>query len=578
MPRADCLYRRSEDTVKRHITQQELDEVLGAVAPPIRAEERANQTSKLASVELLPGVVPAETASVGVEVGPDRSVLVYASARHTILHHTSLNQGHREPEKLAAALRKALGDSKQFRLPVHLTISGGGSHYVFAKLPKLPRTQLFKAFRVKMKQAGKDELGDLQHLTAGTPRKGEDQTHYLAAALNGPMHEKILQQFRRLRLRPASWDLDLLCYARAANLAWQKSEGGSSTRFIIILDWDQSSLLVSTTDGRMMAMRLPIGLQAFLENLMARREATMPAGSAPKSWLNITTEDIEIRERKVLANQAVHDIYVPLVQQIKTQLFAICNEHEIPPPTHLGVLTGGTNVFHLVDSLAADLGLKLINTESYFPSDTAAAFGATLWPGKEARLNFMPATKTEALRAMGELVKNLRMSFSKGGGLKDKLPSLPEGSTPIYAAGAAVLGLAIGIPVWQRMQVSKRVEAARAEMASLAGDRERIKKGQERETGIDRKMAMVRAIETNSVSMSRAIHELISVLPADIKLQTLAFRDRVLTLKGQSQSPDAVQGFLKSALEFRFISEPTPVGIRRDKDGIEFELTFKVRS
>jgi Tfp pilus assembly protein PilN len=90
-------------------------------------------------------------------------------------------------------------------------------------------------------------------------------------------------------------------------------------------------------------------------------------------------------------------------------------------------------------------------------------------------------------------------------------------------------------------------------------------------------MAMVKQIEGKRLALSNAIRELISILPGEVKLQSLGFKEHTFTLKGQSLSQTAIESFLKAALSLKYLTDPTPIGISRDKNGIAFELTFRFR-
>jgi len=304
------------------------------------------------------------------------------------------------------------------------------------------------------------------------------------------------------------------------------------------------------------------------------REASAPVSSDEKHWHALTADRMDVRQRRVLASQAVHDVYTPLVGQIKAHLYAGCSECGIPLPTHFAILGPGYDSFHLSETLARDLNLSAISLEKVVPVDGVQAFGAALWEKTDSHFNFLPRGRREWLKTLQEKLARLQTKLSPGLGTSS-MGTARE--MKWVGAGALAVVLMVGYPTMQRFGASHEVEGVRTELEGLKSERERIQKGKDREAGFDKKMQMVKQIEAKREVLSPSMRELFAILPAEIKLQSLSFKSNVFTLKGLSHSEVAIEQFLKSALGLKTLVDPTPIGISRDKDGTTFELTLRMR-
>ncbi len=570
--------------MKRSVTSEELESLYQILRPFREVIQGTAETIQLA----VQTENDAAAEVVGVHIGGERTNILYLNSKKQIVKHLPVNHGYESIDKLLEGLVRTLADAKKAKLPIHVTLSGKPSHFVLAKLPRLPRPQAVKAFRVQLKQSSGEDWDDVRDISINVPKKGaasDGQTEYFVGAIQKGIVEKIARPLKRSKLRVISWDFDLLCLARAANFVWQRAKLENATRLLVLLDWDHCYLMILGADGKLVAPRLPIGINSFLDRLLQTRVPPPVAGSeSPVLGANT----VEVRERRVLANQAIHDVYVPLGQQLKTQLFSGCNENGIPLPTHFCLVSVGATLFRITESLSADLGLRALPVEQLVPVETVAALGATLSEKTDLRVNLMPAGSEEAMRNLKDSFRNIRGLITR---IKNIRPTtkLSLGATldrfsfvnpKVITAGLGLLlaAGAIAYPLYSRMQTTKELQEKKREISTLGPLKDFINQAREKEGLADKKMNLVKIIEGKAWQMSSALKELFSVLPNQIQLKSLAYRENILNLKGQTNSQETVQEFLKSSLTLRLLTDPTPVTISRKDKVVEFELTFRFRN
>ncbi len=568
--------------MKRAVTQEELDALYSVLRPFREAIKGTSETIQLA----LPVEGNQAAEYVGVHIGSERTNILYLNSKRQIVKHLPLNQGHEAIDKLVDGLDKTLAEAKKNKLPVHLTLSGKPSHFVLARLPRLGRPQAVKAFRIQLKQSSGEDWDDIRDIQINGNKKqsADAQVDYFVGAIQKGIIDKIARPLKKAKVNIKSWDFDLLCLARSANFIWQRAKLENATRLLVLLDWDHCYLMILSADGRLVAPRLPIGINSFLDRLLQTR-VPPPVDNQDSPVLGANT--VEVRERRVLANQAIHDVYVPLGQQLKTQLFSGCNENGIDLPTHFCLVSVGATLFRITESLSADLGLRALPVDQLVPVETVAALGATLSEKNDLKINLMPAGSQEAMRNMRDSLKNFKTLFSNLkrlrpttrislGGTLDRF-SFVNPKVLAVLGGILILGALAGYPIWARMGTTKQLQEKKREIATLGPLKDFIENARKKEALTDKKLSLVKVIEGRSWQMSSALKELFSVLPSQIQLKSLAYRDNVLTLKGLSNSPETVQEFLKSALTLRLLIDPTPVKISRNDRNVDFELTFRFR-
>lgn len=561
--------------LRRTVTQEELD---AAYAELPKAPAAA--ANGVASYEIsLPDTFPSadEVDAVGIHVGKDRSNLVMFAEGKGVLSHVGLNSGYENREALYEEIAGNLAKVRKRKLTVVGSATGSVAGTLLTALPKMARAMMVKAVKLQFKTQLNTEPDEL-HLVPvnGAQKVTEGNSLYLAATAEKSLVEGVAKHLRKRKVRLSAWDSDLLCFARAGGYLWERHGLPLSTRFLVIFDWDHCHLLITGTDGKMLAPRLPVGIQSFLQHMLSAREAIMPKSGAEREWRVLPSDPIELRERKLLVHQAIHDVYVPLAQQIKTELYAACNQHGVSLPTHFAVVTPEPNLFHITENLAHDLSLQSIPVEKYFPVEAFGAVGAALWDRPQPKLNLMPKGQGEWLKSIKEQWAALAAKIAPAG-LNVGLEGLPVGMGGILAGAAVVLALMCSLPIYKRWQVENKVETLRAEIKRVEEEKKKIALNRLREETVEKKHALVKQIELKRLSMGKAIKELFSVLPNTVKLQSLAFKSKVLTLKGQAKDPAAVEAFLKSSFNLRYLVDPTPVSIKRAKAGAEFELTFRFR-
>lgn len=568
--------------MKRSVTQEELDSLYQVLKPFKEALLGAGETMQLA----LPVEGSNAPETVGIHIGAERTNVLYLNSKRQIVKHLPVNQGYETIDKLVDGLDRNLADAKKLKLPVHVTLSGKPSHFVLAKIPNLPRPSAVKAFRVQLKQSSGEDWDDVRDIRInGTKKPAADgQTDYFVGAIQKGIIDKISRPLKKAKVKVVNWDFDLLCLARAANFVWQRAKLENTTRLFVLLDWDHCYIMILSSDGRLVAPRLPIGINSFLDRLLQTR-VPPPVDNQDSPVLGANT--VEVRERRVLANQAIHDVYVPLGQQLKTQLFSGCNENGIAPPTHFCLVSVGASLFRITESLSADLGLKAIPVEQLVPVEGVAALGATLSEKNDLKINLMPAGSEEAMRNIKDSLKNFKTllanikrirpttKISLGGSL-DRF-SFVNPKVMAVLGGVAIMGALAFYPLYKRMGTTKQLQEKKREIATLGSLKEFIDASRKKEQLADKKMNLVKVIEGRSWAMSSALKEVFSILPAQIQLKTLSYRDNVLTLKGLSNSPETVNEFLKSALTLRLLMDPTPVKISKNDRNVEFELTLRFR-
>jgi len=547
----------NEKSIKRSVTQQELDAVyaqLPTFAPAVVAESRAAGEDT---------VLPTAVHSVGVHIHKDRTVLVWLGNHREAVRWTALNQGYEQPETLVTALTEALAQVRGKKTPVYVCLTGVASPLLFADFPKLARPTLLKALRLQFRAQFGEEPEEMQLQALGNT-KAEKQTSYLALGVKKSLLESILRPLRKQKIRVTAWDADLLCYVRAASALWEKHGAGQSSRFLIILEWDHCFLLVADHERRLLALRLSVGVQSFLQHLVSTREGQ----ALPEN------ESVDVRARRLNTNQAIHDVYIPFAQQIKTQLFAACNEQGIALPTHFALVASGANLFQMVESLSYDLGLTPVVLTSALSPEAVAAYGAALYEEKDLFVNALPRGRGEWARTLREWIRASWARVSPAQSISD---TIPLNAGVIFGIPFLILMMLAIVPSYQRWKVSARLAQARRDQASLEVEKKRIASGKERESLYDKKMHLVSQIELKQWKMSSALKELFTAIPSGVRLKSLTYKDGLFILKGVTQESSAVENFLKASMDLRLLVEPTPVDVRREKKQTTFEITFRFK-
>ncbi len=547
---------------KRSVTQEELDAAYAKLPPVIAAPSSPMPSSEVAAEDFSQAV-----GSIGVHLQKDRSLVVWLSSEKLVIRSLALNQGFEQAESLVVELGQALSSIAGKKIPISFTLSGEPGPTLFADLPRLSRNNLVKALKLQFRTQQGNEPEEIQTLAVGNPKGTDRLYHYFALGIKKDLLEKVVRPLRKQKIRVTAWDADLLCYVRAAGSLWEKSGGGSSTRFLIILEWDHCILLVSDQSKKLLALKLSVGVQSFLQHLVSTRETL-----SLEQFSELKLESVETRERRLNADQAIHDVYIPFAQQIKTQLFAACNEQGLSLPTHFALVASGANLFQMVESLAHDLSLTPIQLE--LPSEAVGAYGAALYEEVGLHLNILPRGRGEVVKSFREWLRSSWTKFSPAQSLSD---AIPLNAGVLFGIPFLILVGLAAIPVVQRWKASTRLSLAKNEFREMESAKKQITQGKDREALYDKKAQLIKQIELKQYRISSALRELFTAIPPAIRLKSLSFKDGVMTLKGVTTEPSAVESFLKATMDLRLLVEPTPVDVHRDKKNTTFELTFKFR-
>jgi hypothetical protein len=562
-------------SLKRAITQEELDKVLDAAklanVPQSEKEGRSSRKEK--------NIIGGD--AVGVQLEAERCFVTIVSAGGSKVRHTSINLGYEKLDACFGEIVAWLLEEEANRLPVYLTVTGKPVRYLVTKTPKLPRPVMMKAFKLQLKQAIGHESENLFFTPLSNLQNASgDTTEYVIACVDKEFREAVTQVGRQHKLKMAGWDIDIFAFYRSANFLWQRSQQQDSSRFLVILEWDNCHLLIASPQGQLVTLSLSIGMNSFMEHLVGARAQIATQGESEVGGEDVFVPSAgsdDIRVRRLLAKQAVYDVYVPFAQQVKTHLYATCNEYGISLPTHFAVLGSGASLFGITESLAADFGLKNVLTEPYFPTELAVAFGSMSQEKGALRLDLLPRGKKQVMKGLQEGLKNVRSKFQQKEFLSADQTGLPFLTPGRLGVAVAILGALASIPIVQRLQTSSELSYRKEELKKLLTRKEHIDKSKSREVEYEKRVGLQKLIEPKRILLSRAMKEIISVRPAPIKLESVSFKGQTLIVKGKAQTPLDVQNYLKAAQTLVYLSEPTPVGVTQEPHFTKFEISFRVR-
>ncbi len=511
--------------VKRHVTQAELDAAYAACvrephAPPSQQAPLVAANSRTHS-------------SLGIHLLSDRSYLVRLTEGSKLADSIRLEAGYDNPDELFTELATHLTNVKVRKLPLFVTLSGSPSVFFLTQIPRLPRTAMQKAFHLQLKQLAGEERRDLSHIALPHHASPDSPSPYVVASVDKQKIDSVLSVLRRAQLHPVAWDLDFLCFVRAADFLWKAHGLGDSTRFLLMMEWESCRLLIASSEGKILCPSLPIGVKSFTEKLT--------------------------------------DAYVPFAQMVKTQLYSGCNEWGVPLPSHFAIVGSGARQFTAADTLGSDLALTPLPFDSVVPVDLVAAVGASLWEKEGTKFNFLPGTSGQTLQMLKETFQKLKLAIS------EKSSRIEANKVAVGLASTAVLLALCIFPIWNRSRTSRLLDEAKAERVKLASLEKRIKESRAREQAFDRKVALVKLMESKRTQLSRAVKEVVSMIPHEIRLESLSYRDNQLLLKGLVSHQTVLENFLRSALTLRLLEEPTLVNIKAEKEKTLFDVNFKLR-
>ncbi len=522
---------------------------------------------------------PGGASLLGVLIRANETHLALVSGKLTLQKKLTVKFGFDQIGKLLPELSRVIRASGLRKVPIILTLSGRPSSFLISRTPPLARNLLLKVFRLQMKQFTGEDREAISYVKLPQANGGEDKTsQYLFASHPADLTKNILDGFRRMRVKILAWDVDILCYARAASALWQSQRLDGETRFAIVVGWNRCRLILLARDGRFASSVLPLGVNSFLEQLAK----SLGQPTLPKGWLNgdnlqfAAGDTIKKYEQKANALQAIFMLYAPFAQQIKIQLYNVCNEQNIPAPKNLTVLGPGARVFHFPESLKGDLGLGLLSFDKWIEPELAAAAGAALWDKHPIHLNCVPSVGKDTILGLMEGLAGAFKQLPKplqGGG-----PALVgQGPLRKILIGFVVAGLLCIYPVWDRWKITKEMEGKRTELKQLQSLKEDNEKVAKREADLERKLSLKKLIQSKETPLTKMVKEVLYSLPREIRLSALSYREGTVSMRGIAKTEADFESFLGVANRFSILKDPTPNAIRRELNSTNFELTFKVK-
>ncbi len=560
------------------VTVEEVARLLSeAVSPPpvsVKARDQDGSEKEAHHWSLSNG----GTGLLGIHIRSQTTFIVWLSKGFEVRFQTVINAGYDTLDRLSPELARVL--PKEGPIPTVVSLSGKHSHYFIQKAPAVSKANLLKSFRLQMKQLAHEEREDISFITLPSVEKEGAPKEYLVASTAMALIEKIAEILRKHKLKLSSWDADILCYARATSAIWQR-EQVLGTRLGIIMGWNRCRLVMLGRSGQFAAPMLSFGVASFLENLaQTLGEPTLRADWLdPKNLAIKSSDPKDLKVKKALANQANFSLYVPFAQQVKLHVNAICADTNMALPSRFCVLGPGAGLLRIVESLEIDLGLSAIDYQNWIKPEMAGALGAALWDRHDMRINLLPKGKAEIIQIARELLGGAQNRWGrflpKGGA---RVPSFGgEGLKKSFIIILAVVGALSLFPVWTRMSTSRSLAKLQVELVALRPQEEALEGFSKKKRTLERKQALKKLIESKQPNVGLVFKEILFNLPKQIRITYLSFKDNGVSLKGISQTQEDLERFLDLTTKFRYVVDPTPANMRREKEAISFELAMKAK-
>ena len=493
---------------------------------------------------------------VGLHIGVFDTILFIDSDKNGNIEPMviPISFGINEIEQCLNKVSSILSENGFQHLPIYLCVSGIQVHYFLSRVPKLSANHLSKAFRLQMKQELGEDAASLYSLPLWT-HKSEDgeQQEYLVAGVKREFRDHIIQHFKKLDLKMGGWDVDILSYYRVSDYLWRRIQCDESSRFIIRLEKDHCHLITISPQGQLLSTHLAVGTGLFIEQMEKINKG-------------------ELKSNSELQNQCR-----PFIHQIKTQLYAMCNEFGVPLPTHFILLGAATLLDGFIDCIAREINITPIAFDNLFPTEAIVAVGGMIQRKSSFRVNFFPSRKKLLWKSIGSGLKRMRFRSLVGPGFNPLERIRSFGNFAKIGFVAIPLLAVASFPFIDRMRAEKWIKSEKQEFEKVATYKSIIEKAEQREIDYDRRTALIKLIREKKYNISSAIKELISIVPTNMKIQALQLKNGALTIKGIAKSHTQVQEYLKQAENFRFLSEPLPIAMVESKEGASFEISFKVR-
>jgi type IV pilus assembly protein PilN len=185
------------------------------------------------------------------------------------------------------------------------------------------------------------------------------------------------------------------------------------------------------------------------------------------------------------------------------------------------------------------------------------------------------------------LIRVNLLTEAKAAAARRKAPVLPSGAklnNVLFFGGLAlgalyilVMGLAL---TSRRSQLEDEIVKARLEADRLKSIIEEVKEYEDKKTSLEAKIQLINNLKTNQKGPVRLMDEISHALPDLVWLTNLDYSGDQITMKGKTQSPNAVATYLENLKKSPFFAEPVFKSLGQDGGGQgiyswEMSLTFK---
>lgn len=533
--------------IKKNILQEELDRCLTsgmATNPPevLQVPLSHFQTGRR------------KITVVGIHAQEFETTLVIGKKNEEGLSVEVLSLGYGEPDSWIPEIKSRIGHERSH---IQLVISGSAMLTQVVNLPEMSRSQLDKALRLQLKLKGSQDSDVLAY----APMRTKTHEKILAVgAIAKSLRDRLEQQIKESGLPVLGWDLPILSEVRVAEELW-KIAPDTESRFLVRLKTNACEMVLWEEGRDYHVQQLGIGSSAFIERIQnllqvchieTRIEEAQPGTLAYRAYT-------------AARRQAIHEMYAPLIQQIKTQLISVTNEKNVALPKYFCFVSESNLLPDLTLDMARDLKMVPIRLKG-LPSSALSAIGVLLPREPSARANFM--SRISLWNRFESLLprKKLQLRFNLKEQMSPLLWALMIGLLPVF-----------GYPLYQKNRLERLLLLKKSEWSLLEAEKEKLKQFQAREVLVDRKEKVIKRILSQQLRADRAVAEVFGILPADIQLQSLTLKNDSLLLKGFAKNAHPVKKLLESASQLKHLHDPIPSGIRREKRGTEFEVSLRFR-
>lgn len=570
-----------DSLIKRHISQGELD-ALSVPGPASKTEIPKSEPAREAPLST--GNHAWKIASegqrlLGVHLRGNRTSAVLIDKKTRIEASHSFELGYENLEKCFAALESWCAKQKIKSVSVVMTYSGPKQCFFVARIPQMGGAQLQKVLQLQIKGQGMNEAVQMGHFPIPKASESKGPADLLVGAVAESFQERVLALAKRSRFKVLAWEPETLSFLKGACRQWQRDAAHGSTRFVIVLEWNQCSLILADSLGKLVQAVLPVGVYSFLEHI----SVTLGEPVASSRWLDsdafeVSPKDsLEQKGVKARANEALCELYVPLAEQIRVQMVTMCQQNDIPFPSHFMLVGMGAEHFGLKERLINELGLKRVCMEDWVEAESAAAAGAALWDRSGVRVNLLPARGLELLEPLKE----------RWEGLREKLSSLKVGNavgapaasrTPkVFSAGIILLLAMVSYPIGKRYLAQKQLSKSEVRWASLVADRALLQGYLEKKKELEEKLDFEKRVTKLRRPYGAMAREALSRLSPEMNLESLTWDSKGIQLLGRANSQSAIENFLQNTNRLVYYKEAVPQEIRAVSNEIHFKILFPLK-